>query len=214
MARKSIKQASKASMYRDNVKKLDKLGMSKSDFDSEKLNLIETILSEFVEKVKGNIQAEDLNVTGQISDIKIQADGDDIVVTANPWLIYQSRGVSGTETKYDTPHSYTDKRPPASVFKEWIIAKNIQLKDNPKYGGKESPFKELTEDERINRAAHAMAENKFKHGIKPRDIYEREIPGLVEALQEQIADFCVQYIVNNIDVKPEAQRVIINNGDK
>lgn len=211
MARQGIKAASKASQYRDNVKKLDKLGLSKDDFETEKLNLIESILGEFVEKVKGNIQAEDLNVTGSISDISIEADGESIVVTANPHLIYQSRGVSGTETKYDTPHSYTDKKPPASVFVDWIKSKNIQLRDNPKYGGKESPFKDLSDDEKIRRVSYAMANKIYKDGIKPRDVYEKEIPGLIEALQKQIADFCVQYITNNIDVKPEAQRVITNN---
>ena len=56
-----------------------------------------------------------------------------------------------------------------------------------------------------------MANKIYKDGIKPRDVYEKEIPGLIEALQKQIADFCVQYITNNIDVKPEAQRVITNN---
>lgn len=209
MARKSIKQATKASNYRDNVKKLDKIGTSKDQFDNDKLTLIESILAEFVEKVKGNIQAEGLVVTGKMSDIKIQSTGDEVVVTANPWLIYQSRGVSGTETKYDTPHSYTDKMPPANVFEEWIKEKNIQLVDNPKYGGKESPFKDLTDEQRIKNVSYAMAYKIYKHGIEPKDIYEKEIPGLIEALRKQIGEFTVQFIKNNIAVKPEAQRVII-----
>ncbi|RYF92557.1 MAG: D-aminoacyl-tRNA deacylase [Chitinophagaceae bacterium] len=61
---------------------------------------------------------EDISwLAGKIVNLRIFDDENGVMnVYANPHLIYQSRGVSGTVTKYNTPHSYKDKIPPPSVF--------------------------------------------------------------------------------------------------
>lgn len=141
-----------------------------------------------------------MNVTGGMAQIEIQAAGDHVNVLANNYLLYQDRGVNGSKIKlYDTPHSYTDKKPPVQPFIDWIKTKNIQ-----------SPFKELTEEQKINNAAYAMREKVFQTGIKPRNIYSKEIPQLLEDLQNELADFAVQQLVQNIDVKENSKRIIIS----
>ena len=39
--------------------------------------------------------------------------------------MFQDRGVSGTEKKYNTPFKYTNKMPPAKAFDKWTVRKGI-----------------------------------------------------------------------------------------
>ncbi len=149
--------------------------------------------------------------TGKINQIDIKAENGGINIYAWKHLIYQDRGVNGSQTKlYQTPHAYSNKMPPVDVFKQWIKEKKIRLVNEKKMGGDDSTFKELTEEELINKAAWGMATNVFKHGFKPRHIYSKEIPQLVKDIEAQITGFVIQGITQTIDVKPTARRVIIS----
>lgn len=68
---------------------------------------------------------------------------------------YQDQGVSGTKKKYNTPFSYTNKRPPAKVFDKWTIRKGIAPRGS---GGKFERRKGLN---------FAIAKTVFEQGIKP-----------------------------------------------
>ena len=201
MARKGIKQASKKSQYDAKVSQLDSLGQSQDLFDTT-LNSIEVAVGQFVERVLVNIQNQDMNVTGKVSDIEVKTEDNSVVVYANPWLTYQDMGVNGSQNKlYNTPFSYKDKKPPVDVFKSWINTKNIQLRDNSKYYGKESPFKELTEEEQVEKVAWAISSKIYKQGFKPRNVYSKEIPELLEDLGEIIGDAITEQIGVRLDVK-------------
>lgn len=210
---KTLKQASKAAIYRSKVKELDNLGTNPQEFlEAGTMSIIEEILGDFILRVQDNINKQkDMVVTGKISDIDLEAQDGVINVLANKHLIYQDRGVNGAiKKKYDTPHAYTDKRPPISVFRDWIKRKNINLKNSRAMGFEErSPFEDLSEDKQINSAAWAMATKVYKEGFKPRKIYSKEIPQLLKDLEKEIADFAVQYLVQQVDIKPSAKRIII-----
>lgn len=210
---KNRKQASKASIYRSKVKELDNLGTNPQEFlEAGTMSIIEEILGDFILRVQDNINKQkDMVVTGKISDIDLQAQDGVINVMANKHLIFQDRGVNGAVIKkYDTPHAYSDKRPPVSVFREWIKRKNINLANSRKMGFEErSDFEDMTEDKAINAAAWAMATKVFKEGFKGHKVYSKEIPQLIKDLEKEIADFAVQYLVQQVDVKPEAKRVVI-----
>lgn len=184
-----------------NISRLDSLGSEKIEFE-EVSDVIETTIGEFIDRVHQNIRTENAIVTGKIADIQIERTDQSITVTANPWLSYVDKGVNGSKAKlYDTPYSYKDKRPPVEPFKQWIAAKNIQLRDNAKYKGKESPVKHLTEEDQINNAAYAMREKVFQEGQAPGNVYTKEIPKLVEELEKEIADFCAEKFLNNITIQ-------------
>jgi len=202
----------KKQQYLDKVKQLDNLGTDINQFvQKEGLTVIENILGDFIERVKDNIDAENMPVSGKISDIELKALGNQVNVYAYPWLVWQDRGVNGSEKKlYNTPHSFSDKMPPQKVFVDWIKRKNINLRDNAKYRGAESPFKDLTEEQQINSAAWGMAKKVYKEGFRPRNVYSKEIPQLVEELGEVVADFVLQSVNQVIDVKPQARRNIVN----
>jgi len=40
--------------------------------------------------------------------------------------VFQDKGVSGTEKKYKTPYSYTNKMPPSKPLSKWAKSKNIR----------------------------------------------------------------------------------------
>lgn len=202
----NIKQASKKSQHQSKVAMLSSLGTDKTEFDnSQFFTDAEKAVGDFVERVHTNINNSDLPVTGDISNLKIEVDeaSNKINIWGNPWLLYQDRGVNGSELKlYNTPHSYTDKRPPAYVFKDYIKTKNIQLRHNENYLAEPSPFEDLDGDEKaIDSAAYAMATKIFKEGFKPQPIFAKEIPKLIGDLKQVIPNFVTKNIVQNIDAK-------------
>lgn len=204
MGRKDLKTASKASIYRNNVKKLSTLGKSKDGFNiNDVQGSIEKACGDFIERVLENINSiPNFVTTGKITEIFTQATETGVDIMASPHLIYQSRGVSGTETKYDTPHSFKDKMPPAKVFEDWVKRKGINLRDNEKYSKQKAPFKDLTQDDKIKSASWAIAMSIYKNGIEPKNIYEKEIPKLVEDLKKEIMDFMIQNIEQQIAINP------------
>jgi len=198
----NLKGASKKAQYKANVAKLDSIGVDKVDFYDEGLNIIEQACGDFIKRVLENINSADLVVTGSITDITLEPTETGVEIKAPAHLVYQSRGVSGTEQKYDTPHSYKDKMPPVSVIREWIKTKGITYRDNEKYSGKKAPFKELTDDQKQNSAAWAIAKSIYKNGIEPKNLYENEIPQLVEDIQKAISEFALQFVEQKININP------------
>lgn len=47
----------------------------------------------------------------------------------NEYGIYQDKGVSGTEQKYNTPFSYKQKMPPIKPLADWAKFRNIRLRN-------------------------------------------------------------------------------------
>jgi len=74
----------------------------------------------------------------------------------NDYGIFQDKGVSGTEKKYNTPYKYTNKKPPASAFSQWVIRKGLKGTRDKK--GRFVSRKGLQ---------FAIANSIYKKGIKP-----------------------------------------------
>lgn len=203
----NLKQASKKSQNASKLAMLDSLGSDKSDFyTAELFTDAEVIAGNFIDRVKVNIDKADMIVTGSISDMRIETDVDnkEIRIIGNPWLLFQDRGVNPSGLSlYNTPHAYTDKRPPAYVFKDYIKTKNIQLRNNENYLGEPSPFSDMDgNDKAIDSAAYAMATKIFKEtGIKPQKVFSVEIPQLISELKQLIPGFLSKGIIQQINAK-------------
>ena len=194
MAKNNLKNATKKAQLQAKLNQLNNLGQSKDLFTTS-LNAIEQVLGDFISRVQDNINKADLPVTGKIADIELVSKEREIQVLANEWLIYQDKGVSGTQVKYNTPFRYTDKMPPPDVFKDWIKRKNLNLRDNKKYYGKESPFKSLTQEEQIERTSWVIAKSVYKKGIKPKNIMTPELRTLEDELAEAVGESIVLNLV-------------------
>lgn len=214
----NFNQASKKSQHAAKVASLDSLGVPFNEFiQREGMTILEKSLGDFVERVQENISNEkNMVTTGGITDISIEGSNGEIRVMAPAHLIYQDRGVNGSVLKlYDTPHSYKDKRPPVAAFKAYIEAKGIVYSEendklrkiDPRLSAKEQtedrPFKELTDDQKKTKAAWAMSTKVFREGFKPRHLYSKEIPLLLDDIAEAYADIAIQQF--NQVITPEIQ---------
>jgi hypothetical protein len=200
----NLNTASKKSQNASKVAMLGALGSDKSEFiNAEMMSEAELAVGDFIIRVKENMDKADLIVTGSISNLRIEVIDKKINIVGNPWILYQDRGVNGSEQKlYNTPHSYTDKRPPADVFYDYIKTKNIQLRNNENYLGEPSPFSDMDGDEQqIKSAAYAMATKIFMEGFKPQPIFAVEIPKLVGDLKKIIPSFMASSITQEINAK-------------
>jgi len=70
--------------------------------------------------------------------------------------VFQDKGVSGTEKKYNTPFKYTNKRPPASAFSNWVVRKGLK-------GTRDSKGRFVSR----KGLQFAIANSIYKKGIKP-----------------------------------------------
>ncbi len=220
MPKQNRAQASKKSQYEAKVSQLDSLGTNAGEFvQQEGMTAIENACGEFIDRVQANIESHpNMITTGGISDITLVSKDGGIEIHANKQLIFQDRGVNGSVVQlYDTPHAYSNKKPPIAAFVEWIKKKKSFLTDKNDYhrkydktdSGKERPFKELTEEQKITNAAYAVREKVFQEGFAPKNLYSKELPKLISDVEKELANFVMQSIIQVVDVKPEAKRIII-----
>lgn len=207
----NLNQASKKSQQQSRLAALDSLGTNRSEYQTEELfTEAEVAVGNFIERVKQNMDERDLIVTGKISDLRIEHDVKDnkILIKGNPWVLFQDRGVNGSEEKkYNTPHEYTTLRPPSNVFEDYVRTHNTQKRNNENYdvnGG--SRFADIDGDENaIKSAAYAMATKIFKEGFKPQKFFAVEIPELITDLKKIIPNFVTSNIVQQINAKASEQ---------
>jgi hypothetical protein len=180
------------------IDSLDTLGASKAQYDTaDVFSVAEQDVANFIERVKTNIQAANMVLTGGIEDIKVRATPDSLQIVGNEYLLYQDKGVkgsiSGTKAP-NSPYKYTDKMPPLQVFIDYIKRKNVNLKNEAMFFKAGSAFENLTEEEQIRTVAFLMQRAVFEYGFKPRNIFSKELPQLKEDLKKSIKGFAADSI--------------------
>lgn len=108
--------------------------------------------------------------------------------------MFQDKGVSGTETKYNTPFSYGSKMPPIKALADWAKQKNIRLRDSK---GKYTKGN-------YNTIGFLFARSIQKKGIKPslfftkpfEQGFEKLPKELIKAFELDIDDF-FEYTLKN-----------------
>ena len=101
---------------------------------------------------------------------------------------YLDKGVSGKRRKYNTPYSYTNKRPPSRVFEKWIRQKGIVGRN------KKGQFM------KVKTLSYLIARSVYNNGIKPSMFFtkpfEKEFmkldTELIEAFGLDIDEFLEQ----------------------
>lgn len=210
MPKQTLKQATKRSIYLAKVDKLDKIGKDPAKFlQEESFSAVENVLGDMIIRVQENInKIPNFVNTGKITEMYTKAENGVVNLYGTPHLLFQDRGVSGTEKKYNSPHGFTDKMPPPSVFIPYIKSKNLKLRDNAKYYGEESPFKETTEAKDQEKLSWAIAKSIYKKGIKPKNVFSKEIKQTLKELKEIVPNVMIQSFNQIIAVKESAKRTI------
>lgn len=90
--------------------------------------------------------------------------------------IYQDKGVSGKNKKYNTPFSYKSKMPPSKAFDKWIVRKGLAPRGS---GGQFAKRKSL---------AFLIARSVYKNGIKPTMFFTKPFEAAYKNLPEELVE--------------------------
>lgn len=201
MATQDLNSASRNSRA-NALSRLDNIGSSRENFTpAEVYGSITEDVGNFIERVHQNINDTNISVTGAISDLRMNVTDTGIDIIGPVHLIFQDKGVSGTENKRpNTPFKYTDKKTPASAFIEMIKRKNLNLRNEEFYDSNAgSPHSDIDGDKKaIERLSYAMRESVYKNGFPAKNIFSKEIPQLVNDISKTVAGFTSDFITSSI----------------
>lgn len=112
--------------------------------------------------------------------VKVHANSIDVKFEMPEYGLYQDKGVSGTQKKYDTPYSYTSKMPPIKPLADWAKRRNIRLRDE----------KGRFEKGNYNTIGYLIARSIYRKGIKPSLFFTKPFEqGLAKLPDELIEKF-------------------------
>ena len=92
--------------------------------------------------------------------------------------IYQDKGVSGVEKKYNTPYSYTNKMPPVKPLADWAKFRNIRLRDD-KGRYKKGNYQTI---------GFLIARKIFREGIKPSLFFTKPFEQAFDKLPKELVN--------------------------
>lgn len=99
---------------------------------------LESVLNRFRKQVidgsRKQLKLQKKNAFGKLSrsldsNLEIFKNSFSLSFSMEEYGVYQDKGVSGTKKKYNTPFSYTTKRPPASKLDKWTVKRTIAPRD-------------------------------------------------------------------------------------
>jgi hypothetical protein len=133
-----------------------------------------------VQQSKSNLTKSNKNVSKELYnslgyDLNVSKNSFSLSILMEDYGVFQDKGVSGTEKKYNTPFKYTNKRPPASAFSNWVVRKGLKGTRDAK--GRFVSRKGLM---------FAVANSIFKKGIKPSMFFTTPFQKAFKDLPEEL----------------------------
>ena len=167
---------------------------------TETKKALESFGARVIKDARENLTKLNKNATSDLydsfkSEVNVYPNSFQFTMTAEDYWEFQDKGVSGIETKYNTPFSYKEKQagtlkgmPPPSAFDKWNI---IRGRSGRSTLGTFLPRKSLN---------FATAVSVFKYGIKPtkflstpfEEAFRRLPQDLVEAYALDVRNFMKQ----------------------
>jgi len=106
-------------------------------------------------KSKKNVSKELYNSLK--GNVKVMPNSINVDFEMEDYGLFQDKGVSGKEKKYNTPYSYTTKMPPVKPLADWAKKKSIRLRND------KGKFKKGN----YNTIGFLIARSIYRKGIKP-----------------------------------------------
>lgn len=108
------------------------------------------------------------------SRLKVNPNSFELEFWMEQYGIFQDKGVSGTEKKYNTPYSYKSKMPPPKAFDKWIVKKGLSPRNS---SGQFASRKSLQ---------FVLSRYIFKNGIKPSLFFTRPFENAYRRLPDDL----------------------------
>ena len=165
----------------------------------ETQSALNTFAKYVIEESRKNLINDKKNSSNKLyksldSDVKVSKNSFQLSFLMEEYGVFQDKGVSGTEKKYNTPFKYTNKKPPASAFSQWVIRKGLKGVRDEK--GRFVSRKGLQ---------FAIANTVFRKGIKPSMFFtkpfEKAFKNLPKELVESFALDVEQLIKTTVNNK-------------
>jgi hypothetical protein len=133
-----------------------------------------------VQQSRSNLTKSDKNVSKELYnslgyDLNVSKNSFSLSILMEDYGVFQDKGVSGTEKKYNTPFKYTNKRPPASAFSNWVVRKGLK-------GTRDSKGRFVSRKGLM----FAVANSIFKKGIKPSMFFTTPFEKAFKDLPEEL----------------------------
>ncbi|WP_164108243.1 MULTISPECIES: hypothetical protein [Sphingobacterium] len=187
MAKNTAKGASKKAQMNSLIDNMvANAGTSKGTFTFN-LNIVEAIIAEFIEWIKTDINAVSEHVvTGSIGELSVLVNNmNEYQILGMEHLIYQSRGVNGTQENHGSVHSYTNLKPPLAPVIAWIKEKQLITRNNGKFF-QDPVFEDMTDDDKINALAGAIRMSIYKKGYKGKGYWDKNVDRLKQELNTRV----------------------------
>ena len=127
-------------------------------------------------KDRKNVSKELYNSLDAI--IKVTPNAIQVNFEMEEYGLYQDKGVSGTEKKYNTPYSYKTKMPPIKPLADWAKSRNIRLRDEQ---GK------FTKGN-YNTIGYLIARSIYRKGIKPSLFFTKPFEQGFKKLPDELVE--------------------------
>ena len=111
-------------------------------------------------------------------DVKVMPNSINVQFSMEDYGVFQDKGVSGKEKKYNTPFSYTNKMPPLKPLANWAKFRNIRLRD------KKGRFSKGN----YNTIGFLIARSIYKKGIKPSLFFTKPFEQAFKKLPEELTE--------------------------
>ena len=135
-----------------------------------------------VTQSRANLTRQKKNASKQLwqsidYDLKVSKNSFQLDFLMEDYGIFQDKGVSGTEKKYNTPYKYTNKMPPPSKMDKWIVKRNLKgVRDKD---GKFISRKSLQ---------FMIARSIYKKGIKPSLFFTKPFEKAFKNINEDLIE--------------------------
>ena len=133
---------------------------------------------------RSNLTRKKKNVSKELYDsigydLKVHKNSFSLLFEMEDYGVFQDKGISGKEKKYNTPFSFKSKMPPREPILKWINARRMRLRD--KETGK---FKQGGQ----NTLAFLIQRSIYKKGIKPSLFFTKPFQASFKNLPDDLIE--------------------------
>ena len=134
-----------------------------------------------VQQSRSRLSKGKKNVNGKLyksidGEVEVNPNSFSLSFSMEDYGVYQDKGVSGTKKKYNTPFSYTSKRPPRKTLEEWISKRRFQFRDKK---GKFLSYQSMS---------FLIQRSIFEKGIKPSLFFTKPFEQGFKKLPDEIVE--------------------------